>query len=75
VRAIDGECLVLADFCVPVQGPVLADSRRWRSPTKAHAEGRLDEKLKLYTTPRLLIIDEIGYLPIDRLVLLNIANQ
>lgn len=35
--------------------------------TRAHAEGRLDEKLKLYTTPRLLIIDEIGYLPIDRL--------
>ncbi|MCO5101453.1 MAG: IS21-like element helper ATPase IstB, partial [Burkholderiaceae bacterium] len=34
--------------------------------TKAHAEGRLDEKLKVYTTPRLLIIDEIGYLPIDR---------
>jgi DNA replication protein DnaC len=35
--------------------------------TKAHAEGRLDEKLKVYTTPRLLIIDEIGYLPIDRI--------
>lgn len=35
--------------------------------TKAHAEGRRDEKLKFYTTPRLLIIDEIGYLPIDRL--------
>ena len=34
--------------------------------TKAHGDGRLDEKLKLYTTPRLLIIDEIGYLPIDR---------
>jgi len=34
--------------------------------TKAHGEGRLDEKLKVYTTPRLLIIDEIGYLPIDR---------
>lgn len=34
--------------------------------TKAHAEGKLDEKLKVYTTPRLLIIDEIGYLPIDR---------
>lgn len=34
--------------------------------TKAHAEGRLDEKLKVYTTPRLLIVDEIGYLPIDR---------
>jgi DNA replication protein DnaC len=34
--------------------------------TKAHAEGRLDERLKFYTTPRLLIVDEIGYLPIDR---------
>lgn len=35
--------------------------------TKAHTEGRLDEKLKVYATPRLLIIDEIGYLPIERL--------
>jgi DNA replication protein DnaC len=35
--------------------------------SKAHGEGRLDEKLKIYSTPRLLIIDEIGYLPIDRL--------
>ncbi|MGH8702597.1 MAG: IS21-like element helper ATPase IstB [Burkholderiales bacterium] len=34
--------------------------------TKALAENRLEEKLKLFTTPRLLIIDEIGYLPIDR---------
>lgn len=32
----------------------------------ALAEGRLEEKLKLYSVPRLLIIDEIGYLPIDR---------
>lgn len=35
--------------------------------TKAHGEGRLDEKPKLFTIPRLLIIDEIGYPPIDRL--------
>ena len=34
--------------------------------TKALTEGRLDEKLKLYTVPRLLIVDEIGYLPIDQ---------
>ena len=34
--------------------------------TKAGAEGRLDEKLKVFTVPRLLIVDEIGYLPIDR---------
>jgi DNA replication protein DnaC len=34
--------------------------------TKAAAEGRLEDRLKIYTVPRLLIIDEIGYLPIDR---------
>ena len=34
--------------------------------TRALTENRLDDKLKLYTIPRLLIIDEIGYLPIDR---------
>jgi DNA replication protein DnaC len=33
---------------------------------KALAEGKLEEKLKIYTVPRLLIIDEIGYLPIDQ---------
>jgi len=33
---------------------------------KALAENRLDEKLKLLTHPHLLIIDEIGYIPIDR---------
>jgi hypothetical protein len=30
--------------------------------TRALAEGRLDDKLKVYTVPRLLIVDEIGYL-------------
>ena len=34
--------------------------------TRAVSEGRLDDRLKMYTMPRLLIIDEIGYLPIDR---------
>jgi DNA replication protein DnaC len=34
--------------------------------TRAMNEGRLEDKLKLYTVPRLLIIDEIGYLPIER---------
>src|SRR3990170_1807921 len=34
--------------------------------TKALAEGRIEEKIKHYTVPRLLIVDEIGYLPIDR---------
>lgn len=34
--------------------------------TRALNEGRLEDKLKTYTVPRLLIIDEIGYLPIDQ---------
>lgn len=34
--------------------------------SKALAEGKFDEKLKTYIVPRLLIIDEIGYLPIDQ---------
>jgi len=33
---------------------------------KALAEGKLEERIKLLTQPQLLIIDEIGYLPIDR---------
>lgn len=36
------------------------------SLTKAYAENRLEERLKFYSRPRLLIIDEIGYIPIDR---------
>jgi len=34
--------------------------------TRALAENRLEEKLKTFTVPRLLVVDEIGYLPIDR---------
>lgn len=34
---------------------------------RAHGENRLEEKVKFYTVPKLLIVDEIGYLPIDRL--------
>jgi DNA replication protein DnaC len=33
---------------------------------KALAEGRLEQRLKILSQPQLLIIDEIGYLPIDR---------
>src|SRR5262245_46695004 len=34
--------------------------------TKAYADNRLEESLKQYCLPKLLIIDEIGYIPIDR---------
>jgi DNA replication protein DnaC len=36
------------------------------SLTKAYTENRIEERLKFYCQPRLLIIDEIGYIPIDR---------
>jgi DNA replication protein DnaC len=32
---------------------------------KAHAEGRLEDRLLFYAKPKLLIIDELGYLPFD----------
>ena len=32
---------------------------------KAHAEGRLDERLRFYAKPKLLIVDELGYLPFE----------
>jgi DNA replication protein DnaC len=32
---------------------------------KAHAEGRLEERLVFYSKPKLLIVDELGYLPFD----------
>ena len=35
------------------------------SLNKVYAENRLEEKLKQYCMPRLLIIDEIGYVPVD----------
>ena len=35
------------------------------SLNKAYAENRLEEKLKQYTMPKILIIDEIGYVPVD----------
>ncbi len=32
---------------------------------KAHGEGRLEEKLTHYAKPKLLIVDELGYLPFE----------
>ena len=33
--------------------------------TKAHADGRLEERLVQLSKPKLLIIDELGYLPLE----------
>ena len=32
---------------------------------KAHAEGRLEERLQHFAKPKLLIVDELGYLPFE----------
>ncbi|MGY0835836.1 ATP-binding protein, partial [Azospirillum argentinense] len=32
---------------------------------KAHADGRLEERLLQYAKPKLLIVDELGYLPFE----------
>ena len=32
---------------------------------RAHAEGRLEEKLLHFTKPKLLVVDELGYLPFE----------
>ena len=33
--------------------------------SKAHLEGRLDERIAQYAKPKLLIVDELGYLPFE----------
>jgi DNA replication protein DnaC len=33
---------------------------------KAYRENRLEHRLKTYTSPSILIVDEVGYLPLDR---------
>jgi DNA replication protein DnaC len=38
-----------------------------QSLTRAFQENRLEERLKVYAYPTLLILDEIGYLPLDKL--------
>ncbi len=34
---------------------------------RAYREGRLDRRMKVYLAPKLLIIDEMGYLPLDEM--------
>lgn len=34
---------------------------------RAHAENRLESRLRVYTSPKLLVVDELGYLALDSL--------
>jgi DNA replication protein DnaC len=36
------------------------------SLAKAHAEGHLEERLAHYSKPKLLVVDELGYLPLEQ---------
>ena len=36
-------------------------------PGRAYREGRLDRRVKVYLAPKLLVIDEMGYLPLDEM--------
>jgi|ERR1700674_1321176 len=38
----------------------------WKSRSAAQAQGVLKTQLKRYLSPALLILDEVGYLPIDQ---------
>jgi DNA replication protein DnaC len=56
-----GRAAIRADYSVLfVTAPALVAAL-----AKAHVEGRLEERLGFYAKPKLLIIDELGYLPFE----------
>jgi DNA replication protein DnaC len=50
----------------PLPRPVHHRREFDREAHQGICRGGLEDKLKIYSAPRLLIIDEIGYLPFDR---------
>src|SRR5450830_397374 len=44
---------------------ILCPARSANGGWKAHAEGRLEDRLSQLAKPKLLIIDELGYLPFE----------
>ena len=71
-----GALSVLTTFriasCTPSRS--LTDARRTRylldlvaDLGRAYLEGRLDRRMRVYLAPKVLIIDEMGYLPLDEL--------
>ena len=41
---------------------------------RAYREGRLDRRMRVYLAPKVLVIDEVGYLPLDDLELDDILS-
>ena len=58
--AIGREAITAGYTVLFVSAPALAAQL-----AKAHAEGRLEERLLHFAKPRLLIVDELGYLPFE----------
>ena len=55
-----GKCLLHVCSGQPDKKPALVAAL-----AKAHVEGRLEERLGFFAKPKLLIIDELGYLPFE----------
>ena len=55
-RALGREAIVRGYSTLLVPATALA---------RAHADGRLEERLSHYSKPKLLIVDELGYLPFE----------
>jgi len=54
-------CLWLQSYSVPfTAAPALVATL-----ARAHAEGRLEDRLAFCAKPKLLIVDELGYLPFE----------
>jgi DNA replication protein DnaC len=58
--ALGREAIVAGYSALFIPAPALVASL-----ARAHLEGRLDEKLAHYAKPKLLIVDELGYLPFE----------
>ncbi|BCH30304.1 hypothetical protein MesoLjLc_22340 [Mesorhizobium sp. L-8-10] len=58
--AIGREAIVAGHTVLFVLAPALVAQL-----AKAHAEGRLEERLMHLSKPKLLIVDELGYLPFE----------
>src|SRR5437588_6094664 len=43
----------------------MASHERGTGLGRAYREGRLDRRLRIYRAPKVLVIDEMGYLPLD----------
>ena len=58
--AIGREAILAGYTALFIPAPALVASL-----AKAHAEGRLEDRLTHYAKPKLLIVDELGYLPFE----------